>query len=115
MPMRFPLKKKTNLSFAPIRLTVWETKLVLCQRLQQGHEARLGTSRLEGMDFTTDFYLIVTIRTGQMQTTEMNVCNSKQWVTATQQVCQNLENGRAETFFSCIYNIIYNCSGFTVC
>lgn len=46
-----------NLSFAPLRLL--ETKQVLCQYLQQGHEAGRATSQLEGTDFTTDFYLIV--------------------------------------------------------
>lgn len=50
----FPLKRKTNLNLAPAKLTLWETKQVLCQCLQQGHEARLATSQLEGMDFTTD-------------------------------------------------------------
>lgn len=35
--------------------------------LQQDHVARLATSRLEGMDFSTDCYLTVTVWTGEMQ------------------------------------------------
>ena len=61
--IRFPLKRKTNLSLAPARLKLWETKRVLCQCLQQDHGARLATSRLEGIDFTTDLgiYFAVTM------------------------------------------------------
>ena len=50
----YPLKRKTNLNLAPARLALWDTKQVLCECLQQGHEARLATSQLEGMDFATD-------------------------------------------------------------
>lgn len=63
MRILFPLKRKTNLSLAPARLKLWETKRVLCQCLQQDHEARLATSRWEGIDFTTDLgiYFAVTM------------------------------------------------------
>lgn len=61
--IRFPLKRKTNLSLAPARLKLWETKRVLCQCLQQDHEARLATSRWERIDFTTHLgiYFAVTM------------------------------------------------------
>ncbi len=58
---RSVLHQKTNLSLAPARQTLCETKQVLCRCLQQGHEARLATSRLEGMDFTTDLGIYLTV------------------------------------------------------